>query len=56
MAYFDALGQDAAPNDAPHPIATREALHEYDPDLFELVHETMAYAGHVDWRYKAAKP
>ena len=26
LAYFDAAGQDAAPSDAPHPIATREAL------------------------------
>ena len=50
MAYFDALGQDAAPNDAPHPIATREALRAYDPDLCALVNETMAYEGHVDWR------
>jgi hypothetical protein len=52
LAYFDALGQDAAPNDAPHPIATRELLKDYDPDLFALVKETMAYDGHVDWRYK----
>jgi alpha-glucosidase len=50
LAWFDALGQDAAPNDAPHPINTREALKEYDPDLYALVNETMAYAGHVDWR------
>ncbi|HMJ88704.1 MAG TPA: hypothetical protein VK530_02750 [Candidatus Acidoferrum sp.] len=52
LAYFDALGQDAAPNDAPHPINTREALKDYDPGLFALVHETMAYEGHVDWRFK----
>jgi alpha-glucosidase len=52
LAYFDALGQDAPPNDAPHPINTREALKDYDPDLFALVNETMAYAGHVDWRFK----
>ena len=51
LAYFDATGQTAAPNDAPHPIATRELLKEYDPDLFALVNETMAYDGHVDWRY-----
>src|SRR5262249_33725890 len=48
LAYFDATGQTASPNDAPHPIVTREALKEYDPDLYALVHETMAYAGHVD--------
>jgi hypothetical protein len=52
LAYFDALGQDAAPNDAPHPINTREALKEYDPGLFALVKETMAYEGRVDWRFK----
>jgi hypothetical protein len=51
LAYFDAIGQQAAPNDAPHPISSRELLKEYDPDLFALVNETMAYDGHVDWRY-----
>jgi alpha-glucosidase len=50
LAYFDAAGQDAAPVGAAHPIATREALQQYDPGLWTLVHETMAYAGHVDWR------
>ncbi len=52
MAYYDALGQDAAPHDAPHPIATREMLKAYDAGLYELVNETMAYDGHVDWRYE----
>jgi alpha-glucosidase len=52
LAYFDAAGQDAAPNDAPHPITTREALQAYDPALYALVNETMAYEGHVDWRYQ----
>jgi hypothetical protein len=51
LAYFDALGQDNAPNDAAHQIATRELLAEYDPDLFALVNETMAYETKVDWRY-----
>jgi alpha-glucosidase len=51
LAYFDATGQDAAPNDAPHPIGTREELAAYDPGLHALVAETMAYEGHVDWRY-----
>jgi alpha-glucosidase len=51
LAYFDAAGQDAAPNDASHPINTREALREYDAGLFALVHETMAYEGRVDWRF-----
>jgi hypothetical protein len=52
VAYFDASGQHPAPHDAPHPIVSREALQEYDPDLFRLVHETMGYAGKVDWRYQ----
>ena len=52
LAYFDALGQDAAPLDAPHPINTRELLKDYDPDLYALVHETMAYGGRVDWRFR----
>ncbi len=51
LAYFDAPGQDAAPNDAPHPVNTREALKDYDPGLHALVNETMAYDGHVDWRF-----
>jgi alpha-glucosidase len=52
LAYFDAAGTGAPPNDAEHPITTREALKEYDPDLFALVDETMAYKGKVDWRYQ----
>jgi len=53
LAYFDASGQDAAPHDAAHPIMTREALREYDPGLWELVHETMAFDGRVDWRFQS---
>lgn len=41
-AYFDASGEKLAPN--------REALKQYDEDLYALVHETMAYEGHQDWR------
>jgi len=52
LAYFGAVGQGAVPNDADHPITTRESLSEYDPGLFELVAETMAYEGKVDWRYR----
>ncbi len=52
LAYFDALGQDDAPNDAACPINTREKLKEYDFDLFALVNETMAYETKVDWRYR----
>ena len=52
LAYFDAAGAVAAPNDAEYPIATRETLKQYDPGLFALVEETMAYKGKVDWRYR----
>ena len=52
LAYFDAAGQGAAPNDAAGPVITREKLAEYDPGLFGLVEETMAYKGKVDWRYR----
>jgi hypothetical protein len=52
LAYFDALGQEAAPDDAPHSIRTREGLKNYDPELYSLVNETMAYDGHVDWRFQ----
>jgi hypothetical protein len=51
-AYFDAAGDNPGPNDADRPITTREALKAYDPDLYALVDETMAYKGHVDWRFK----
>jgi len=50
MAYFDAAGQETAPHDAPFPVITRAQLREYDPGLYALVHETMAYEGKVDWR------
>jgi alpha-glucosidase len=51
-AYFDAGGAGVAPHQADRPITTREALKAYDPDLFKLVDETMAYKERVDWRYK----
>jgi alpha-glucosidase len=54
LAYFDAQGQVPAPADAARPITTREALAAYDPALFELIEETMAYRGHVDWRLPQA--
>ena len=52
LAYFDAAGQGVPPNDAARPITTRDKLAEYDPGLFALVDETMAYNGKVDWRYR----
>ena len=51
-AYFDAGGTGTAPDGADHPVVTREALKGYDPDLFRLVEETMAYQGKPDWRVK----
>jgi alpha-glucosidase len=51
-AYFDAAGDGPAPQGAERPVSTREALRVYDPDLYALVDETMAYRGHVDWRCK----
>jgi hypothetical protein len=51
-AYFDAAGAGQPPQDADRPITTREALKAYDPDLYALVDETMAYKGHVDWRVR----
>ncbi len=66
LAYFDAASQSSAPfknagpdgdfSASPHPISTREALKAYDPDLFALVNETMAYESHVDWRYEPYQP
>ena len=51
-AYFDATGEGQPPNGADHPITTREMLKSYDPDLYALVDETMAYHERVDWRFK----
>jgi hypothetical protein len=52
LAYFDAAGKGLPPNGADRPITTSEALKAYDPDLYTLVDETMAYREHVDWRYE----
>ncbi len=49
-AYFDAAGAGQPPQDADRPITRREALRAYDPGLYALVDETMAYRGRVDWR------
>jgi alpha-glucosidase len=51
-AYFDAAGAGDAPHHADRPVTTREALRVYDPSLFALVDETMAYREHVDWRVR----
>ena len=52
LAHFDAAGQQPAPLDSQLPITTRETLQAYDADLAALVHETFAYGGRVDWRFK----
>jgi hypothetical protein len=49
LAYFDALSPTTL-SDTNNPIFDRETLKNYDPDLFNMVHETMAYEGHQDWR------
>ena len=51
-AYFDAAGDGYPPHLADRPITSREALRAYDPDLYALVDETMAYKEHVDWRFR----
>jgi predicted metalloprotease with PDZ domain/dipeptidyl aminopeptidase/acylaminoacyl peptidase len=53
-AYFDAAGDNPPPDLAEGPVNTREALRAYDPELYALVDETMAFRGHVDWRYRPA--
>lgn len=55
-AYFDAAGEGQPCPDADHPIVTREALRAYDPGLYLLVDETMAYQHHVDWRFQPCPP
>jgi predicted metalloprotease with PDZ domain len=55
-AYFDAAGDGQPPHNADRPITTREALKAYDPELYALVDETMAYREHVDWRFKRQPP
>jgi alpha-glucosidase len=52
QAYFDAAGESSSPDLAERPTVTREALKAYDPELFALVEETMAYKGHTDWRFR----
>jgi hypothetical protein len=56
-AYFDAAGESLTPELAEQAIgtraiATRESLKAYDPELFALVEETMAYKDHADWRFR----
>jgi len=53
LAYFDAAGQSMPPLDAQQSITTRETLRQYDPELYSLISQTMAYDGHADWRLPA---
>jgi hypothetical protein len=55
MAYFDAGCAEPMSQHSLSAMATREALREQDPALFELVQETMAYEGKEDWRYRVVK-
>jgi hypothetical protein len=48
------MGQEPAPDDAQQAIMTRDSLREYDRGLYDLVHTTMAYGGHVDWKFQPA--
>jgi hypothetical protein len=50
LAYFDAAGQNGTPMDSVRAIETREQLAAYDPGLYALVNQTMAYDHRVDWR------
>jgi dipeptidyl aminopeptidase/acylaminoacyl peptidase len=50
LLYFNATGQSPSPTDAAYPIRAREDLKSYDGGLFDLVEETMAFKGRVDWR------
>lgn len=52
LAYFDAVGQSPTPIDSPRAIMTREDLAAYDPELYQLISETMAYDHRVDWRLR----
>ena len=51
-AYFDAAGEVPVPVGAERLVATRETLESYDPGLFALVEEMLAYQDHADWRYR----
>ncbi|TWT35884.1 hypothetical protein KOR34_07810 [Posidoniimonas corsicana] len=55
LAYFDAGGAALTPTGARQPILDRAALRDYDPGLYELVHETMAYEGRQDWKFQAGQ-
>ncbi len=47
LCYFDAAGHQTAALGVSH----RAILQACDPELFDLVHATMAFAGRPDWRW-----
>jgi hypothetical protein len=49
--YFDRLGS-TRPRSTRASDCDREALQLYDPGLFGIVEETMAYKGKTDWRLR----
>jgi len=51
LAYFDAGRRQPTASGDGLP-SMREALKAYDPELYALVHETMAYEGREDWRLR----
>ena len=50
LAYFDADSTTLIPKGSSEPVNNRQALQQYDPNLYELVHELMAYQDRTDWR------
>ncbi len=52
LAYFNAVGQSPTPTDSTRAIMTREDLAYYDPELYQLISQTMNYDHRVDWRLR----
>lgn len=50
LAYFDAASATLIPKGSSKPVNNRQALQQYDPNLYEIVHELMAYQDRTDWR------
>lgn len=51
LAYFDAGGTLLKPADYHGAVIDRATLKQYDPELYSLVHQLMAYENRVDWRF-----
>ena len=50
--YGNKRNLGSPPNGEDRPVNTRERLRGYDPELYALVDETMAFRERVDWRVK----